>query len=209
MGYFDKIRRADIFVFLDDVAYPKSGNGMGSWTNRVKVSVQGRAHWIGCPLQRQNGLQLIRNVKIASQPWRQKILRTLDANYRREKNYSGGISILEPLLNYETESLSALNINAIREITRALNIPEPKFVLQSELSVSGSSTELLINIVKAVGADGYLCGGGAGGYQEDDLFTEENISLVYQNFQPHSYGRTEDFLPGLSVIDFLLKCPLS
>ena len=30
LGYFDKIRRADIFIFLDAVAYPRAGSsGMG------------------------------------------------------------------------------------------------------------------------------------------------------------------------------------
>ena len=40
LGYFDKIRRADVFVFLDAVDYPRSGSdGMGS---RVKPSRSAR-----------------------------------------------------------------------------------------------------------------------------------------------------------------------
>ncbi len=40
LGYFDKIRRADVFVLLDAVSYPRSGSGgMGSWCNRVQIAI--------------------------------------------------------------------------------------------------------------------------------------------------------------------------
>ncbi len=34
LGYFDKIKRCDKFVVLDDVQFPKTGGG---WSNRVAV----------------------------------------------------------------------------------------------------------------------------------------------------------------------------
>ena len=36
LGYFDKINKSDIFIFLDDVQFPKKG---GNWTNRVQLMV--------------------------------------------------------------------------------------------------------------------------------------------------------------------------
>jgi hypothetical protein len=59
LGYFDKINRADVFVFLDQVAYPKSGSSMGSWCNRVKINIAGVASWISCPVVREHGPQSI------------------------------------------------------------------------------------------------------------------------------------------------------
>ena len=47
-------------------------------------------------------------------------------------------------------------------------------------------------------------GRGAGGYQRAELFAERGIQLVYQNFEPAPYGRKERFMPGLSVIDYLM-----
>jgi len=79
-----------------------------------------------------------------------------------------------------------------------------KYVKQSELGDLGSSTELLINITQAVGADTYLCGGGAGGYQDDQLFSERGIKLEYQNFKPEPYGPVDKFIPGLSILDYLI-----
>ncbi len=78
LGYFDKINRADVFVFLDDVAYPKSGSGMGSWCNRVKLSIQNQSKWVSCPVKRETGQQIIKNVVMAEgKIWREKFLKSL------------------------------------------------------------------------------------------------------------------------------------
>lgn len=206
LGYFNKIQQADTFIFLDNVAYPKSGSGSGSWCNRVQLAIQGSAQWVGCPIRRESGVQLIKDVKIDDkQPWRKKMLRTLEFNYKKARNYQEVIPSLTKLIEYETDCLAAFNVHAIQHISDMLGL-KVKFQLQSELPVSGMSTELLINIVKAVNATTYLCGGGAGSYQDDALFLEHSLKLNYQNFKPEAYGcEPEKFIPGLSVIDFLMK----
>jgi hypothetical protein len=202
LGYFDKIRRADVFVFLDEVAYPKSGKG--SWINRVRVDVQGRPTWFGCPVRRPPGTQSIRNVEIDdAQPWRRKLLRTLEVNYKSAPGFARAIELLQPLLDYPTGRLAQFNEHSVRSIAAALGL-ECRLVRQSQLAVVGTGTRLLIEIVKAVGADAYLCGSGAAGYQEDALFAPSGIELVYQNFAARPYRDPESLLPGLSVIDYLM-----
>ena len=204
-GYFDKIRRADIFVFLDDVDYPKSGSGMGTWSNRVQLAIQGKAAWVGCALQGWSGRKPIREVRFNDAvPWRKKMLRTLEMNYRRAANYEQAIEVLEPLILFETELLSVFNMNAIRTICTMMGI-KGNFLLQSEMNTEGASSQLLINLTKAAGATTYLSGGGASGYQDDDLFLGEGIQVVYQNFNPEPYGDSATFISGLSVIDYLMK----
>ena len=70
--------------------------------------------------------------------------------------------------------------------------------------VEGQATALLVAITQTVGGDTYLAGGGAGGYQRDELFEGDGIQLRYQNFVPHPYGPSDSYIPGLSVIDYLL-----
>ena len=207
LGYFDKIRRADVMIFLDDVAYPRSGSGMGSWSNRVKIAVQGRAHWIGCPLRRYSGVKMIHEIVIGRGPWREKIRRTLDINYRRDPGYASTIEIVDPLLNFETDSLVEYNINAVTTLAVALGLTTTKYYKQSEMGVTGASTQLLVDLVRSARCDAYLAGGGAGGYQEDDLFSANGVELIYQNYSPAPYGPPETFIPGLSVIDYLMKVP--
>ncbi|HEV2547567.1 MAG TPA: WbqC family protein [Stellaceae bacterium] len=205
LGYFNKIQRADVFVFLDDVAFNKSGSGMGCWTNRVAIRVQGKAAWFGCPVRRETGTQLIHTVRIDDrQPWRRKLLRTLEMNYHRAPGFAPTMALIEPLLLFASDNLADFNINAIRSISNHMGA-RCRFHRQSETDVQGKSTELLAALVVAVGANAYLAGGGADEYQEDDVFDRHDIELIHQRFEPHPYGDLARFLPGLSVIDYLMQ----
>jgi hypothetical protein len=205
LGYFEKIRRADVFVFLDAVDYPRAGSdGMGSIVNRVTIAVQGKAHAVGAPLQRAPLGSAIGAITIDDrQPWREKLVRTLAMNYARASNYEPAMALIEPLIRNPETSLAAFNMHAIRTIAAALDL-ETRFVRQSELAAEGAATDLLINLTRAAGCDGYLAGGGAGGYQEDGKFAAAGIALVHQGFKLVSYGPPERFVPGLSAIDYLM-----
>ena len=206
LGYFDKIRRADRFVFLDAVSYPRSGSGgMGSWTNRVMLNIGGNKQWVGCPLKRAAAGALIQDIAIDdAQPWRAKLLKTLDANYRRAVNFQTVMTFLQPLILEPESRLADFNIRAVTAISDRLGLTTA-FLRQSELPHQGRATSLLISLTKAAGADVYLAGGGAGGYQEDDAFgAEVGVRLRYQDFAPAVYGPKERFMPGLSVIDYLM-----
>jgi hypothetical protein len=205
LGYFDKIRMADTFVFLDAVDYPRSGSGgMGSWTNRVRLSIQGEARWVTCPLRRLASGDSILSAEIDdSQPWRKKIVRTLETNYGRAPQFVRSMEFLLPLLESSETNLASFNISAIRAIAQRLGVAA-RFVRQSEVESEGQATERLISIVKAVGGRAYLVGGGATGYQDDELLRAAGLDVVYQCFVPESYGSPKGYLPGLSVIDYLM-----
>jgi len=206
LGYFDKIKRADVFVFMDDVDYPRSGSGgMGSWSNRVKLDIQGNAQWFGCPVDKKTGKGLIKDVRISRDAnWREKALRTLEMNYKKSAYFDAAIAVIKPLLMNPTESLSDFNTHAIQVLATSLGV-QTKFFWQSQLNTKTSSTDLLIEICKAVGAEAYLAGGGAAGYQEDEKFEAAGLKLVFQNYLPAPYGRDDVFIPGLSIIDYLMR----
>jgi hypothetical protein len=206
LGYFEKIRRADLFVFLDGVAYPKSGNSMSSWVNRVRIAVNGEAVWIRAPVIRESGEQIIRKVGLDdSTPWREKILRTLEINYRQAPRFEQCIALIGPLIRHRCEMLADYNVNAVTSLAAALGL-QRRFVRQSELDAKGHATELLVNLVRGIGATTYLSGDGAEGYQKDDLFASNGIHLQRLNFTPRPYVAPPAFIPGLSVIDFLMNC---
>lgn len=205
LGYFDKIARADVFVFLDDVQYPRSGSGgMGGWTNRVWIDVQGRKHWIGAPVRRSALETRIADIVVDdAQPWRAKLMRTLEASYRRAPGWAAHEGLLRPLVEASTDRLCDFNIGAIEAIAARLEL-KCRFVRQSALAGEGAGTDLLISLTRAAGCDAYLAGGGAGGYQDDAAFATAGIGLVYQDFRPEPYGDPARFMPGLSVIDYLM-----
>jgi hypothetical protein len=70
--------------------------------------------------------------------------------------------------------------------------------------VNETSTLRLAELVAWVGARTYLAGGGAKAYQQDELFAERGLGVLYQGFVPPAYPRgNQAVLPGLSVIDAL------
>ena len=205
LGYFEKIRRADALVFLDAVAYPRAGSGgMGSWCNRVRLAVQGEARWVTCPLQHVSLGTPIGAVSIDdAQSWRAKLVRTLEANYGKAPRFDAGMAVLKPLILESESNLASFNIRAIKAIAAHLGL-STRFVLQSTLQYSGKATDLLVSLVKAVDGSAYLSGDGAAGYQRDELFAENGLGLVKLNFVQQAYCEPSRFIPGLSVIDYLM-----
>lgn len=208
LGYFDKIIKSDLFVFMDAVAYPKSGNSMGSWSNRVRIQVQRSPFWLNCPVVREHGPQIIQDVKLDNKSgWRAQRIKTIEYNYKRAAFFDEVFDFVRSLVMYETDGLADYNISNTLAICDKLGI-KCKYVPQSILDTSQSATDLLIEITRKVQGTAYLCGGGAGGYQEDEKFEQGGIELIYQNFQHPIYKQyaSADFMTGMSIIDALMNC---
>ena len=207
LGYFDKLARADVFVVLDDVQFPRTGRG--TWTNRTQVLVNGRAHWLTIPVRRDfNGSRAISAMEIdESQGWRDKRAKTIRMAYGRAPGFGEVWDTLEPLLMNSVSNLAEYNLALIYGIGSSLGIDTSKIVKGSDIRAQGSATEMLISTVRAVGGDAYLSGGGASGYQEDAKFDESGVVLREQAFvEPvRDQHGAEHFVAGLSVLDSLMN----
>ncbi len=206
LGFFDKIHRSDVFVVLDNAQFSKTG---GTWTNRVQLVVNKEPAWVTVPIVRAyHGLRTIREMRInESQPWRAKLLRTIELNYGRASHFKEVEPLVREVIEERTADLAEYNLTAIRTLCTALDLATP-IVIGSTLQTEGRSTDLLIAMVKAVGGAGYLVGGGAAGYQEDEKFRKAGIDLVHQEFQHPTYPQfnTISIKPGLSIVDALMNC---
>lgn len=207
LGYFNKIYKADVFIFLDGVDYPKSSKTMSTWSNRVAAFINGEKHWINCPVVREEGKQKICDVRIdESVDWRKKLIKTLEYSYKRSDFYDEVSDFIFNLIMNRSETLAEFNIRNIRELCKKFGI-NSRFYRQTELETTKSATELLIEITKAVNCDTYMCGGGAGGYQEDALFEKSELELKYQNYNAPCYKQKDgECIQGLSVLDVLFNC---
>jgi hypothetical protein len=77
LGYFGKLLKSDIFVFLDDAQIPKKGS---SWSNRVRVLIGGRPQWITSPISREDGYQILKDVSFSEPTWQ----RTIEETYQKK-----------------------------------------------------------------------------------------------------------------------------
>lgn len=207
LGYFHKIARADVFVFLDDAQHPATGS---TWSNRVRLLVAGEPRWVTAPMLRPaHGTQRLDEVAWAPQPWRDKLLKTLAANYSRAPCFAEAMGLLEPLVRNPEPRLAPYNMHAVRTLAAAFGIAT-QMRQASEFAIDSTATERLAALTKRVQCDTYLAGGGAQGYQEDVLFGQAGLRLEYLSFRHPVYPQrgSEAFQPGLSVIDALMHCGL-
>jgi len=81
LGFFDQMRRADAFIYYDDVQFDKHG-----WRNRNRVKApDGRPHWLTVPvLHSGRNWPRILDVGIDNRtPWARKHVGTLRQFYSR------------------------------------------------------------------------------------------------------------------------------
>lgn len=206
LGWWDKLVRADVLVLLDDVQFPKKG---GTWMNRVRMLVGGEPRWVTVPVDRAyTGTRSVREMRIdESKPWRESVIATVQSSYARAPFAGEVLPIVEAALADRTERIAELNERTIRLLANRLSLDTSKLVRQSELGVSGTGTQLLAELCRAVGGDAYLSGDGADGYLEPDLFRSVGLVLTYQEFTPPRYPQpVTGYVAGLSVVDALMSC---
>ncbi|WP_167784715.1 WbqC family protein [Ramlibacter rhizophilus] len=208
LGYFDKIARSDVFVVLDDVQHQKTGS---NWSTRVKLLVSGEPRWVSAPVRRPaHGTVLLHQLQWDPlQPWREKLLKTLELSYARCPQYEETMALVEPLVRNPEPGVAAYNLHAVRGIAQALGLATP-FVLASSFAVADSASQRLAALTAAAGCDSYLAGAGAQDYQDGGVFEARGIRLVWQDFRPRPYPQRglAEFVPGLSVIDALMNAGL-
>jgi len=205
LGYFQKIARADAFVFLDAVAFSK-----GSWTNRVRLLVSGQARWATCPVLHKMG-QAINEVRIdPKRPWRKKLVKTLEQNYGRAGHFGEVMAWLAPLIASPADLLADFNVPCIAEIARRLGLP-CRFVRQSELpgpaDAQAAGSAALVGICRAMSADAYLAGDGAADYEDRTAYEAAGVRLMHNRFRDMIFAQvgSRQFVPGLSILDGLFN----
>lgn len=201
LGYFYKMVLCDIFVLLDNVQYTKN-----SFINRNKVKTPQGAIWVTVPVRFQFG-ELINQVHINnSTDWRKNHLKTLELNYRKTAYFGEVFPDLQRLyFQKDWQNLCEFNIALIKYVISYLGL-EKKLIIASDIKTEGKSTDRLVDIVKKLGGDSYLSGFGAVNYQEETIFHDAGIELRYSGFVHPQYPQVwNDFIPNLSIIDFLFN----
>ncbi|MFH1201746.1 MAG: WbqC family protein [Candidatus Omnitrophota bacterium] len=203
LGYFDKIDRSDMFVFLDDVQFKKN-----EWQNRNKIKTSKDWQWVSVPVMHKFPQQ-IRAVTINNDiDWPRQHLNALIINYNKAPYFGDYIDFFKTVYSERWTYLSELNISIIKSIVKILGI-KTKLVRSCDLKQPGLATEHLINICKNLGADTYLSGEGGRLYLETEKFKKQGIELIFQDFRhpryKQLYEKKQPFIENLSIVDLLFN----
>ncbi|WP_254532820.1 WbqC family protein [Natrinema gelatinilyticum] len=198
IGYFQKIYRCDVFVFLDTVEYTSN-----SWINRNKIKTPDGWTWLTVPVHGSNGS--IADMVIANDSWRNSHEKSLQQNYGKAENFDEINDLFAQAYAKSWESLCELNINLVRKLADRLGL-ECRFVRSSELDVDASSSERIVRLCTELGADRYFSGTGARSYNDHTQFETADITLEYQSIEHPQYEqRFGDFVSKLSIVDVLMN----
>ncbi len=203
LGYFAQLMRSDVFVIYDNVQYDKH-----SWRNRNRIKTAQGPHWLTVPvLTRGQNWPTNRDVKIDNlHDWRRKHWLSLRQSYARAPFFSDYAGIFEPLYARTWDFLLDLNMASFTAMSAALGIKR-EIRLASELGVEGTSTERLVRICQALGADCFYEGAAGRDYIDPAVFEAANITLEFQDYGHPTYPQLHgNFVPYLSAVDLLFNC---
>lgn len=200
LGFFDKMRQVDTFVFFDDVQYEKN-----YFDNRNKIKTANGWMWLTVPVkyrheQKHNEVRIENNL-----PWRDKHKRAITINYARAPYFKDYFPFFEDIYNQEWEKIADLNYAIIKFIVHHFNL-KCELVFSSDLKAEGKKVEKIFNICKLLKADFYLSGPFGRNYLDEELFRKNNIEVEYQNFiHPIYHQLFGDFIPAMGAIDLLMN----
>lgn len=199
IGYFHKIYRSDVFVFLDDVEYTS-----GSWINRNKIKTPDGWSWLTVPV-RETSVPISEVRLVREDEWETEHWKTLTHNYGGADHFEEWEQFFRSTYDGSWERLYPLNRHLIEGICDRLGI-ECEFVEASAYDIELQAPERLAALCESVDADTYLCGMGADEYMEREAFEQRDVSVKYQDFDYPTYQqRFGDFVPSLSLVDLLLN----
>lgn len=203
LGFFDQFRRADIFVYYDDVQYDTHG-----WRNRNRIKTQHGAQWLTVPV-RHSGLERPRILDVAIDgrtPWARKHVASVRQAYARAPFLSRYLPDLQAVLERSWERLVDLDIAVVELMCRWLGLAR-RVERSSALGIDGERSERLVRLCRHFGAGIYLSGNAAQEYLETALFEREGIRVEWQNFRHPVYPQFHgEFMPFLSALDLVLNC---
>lgn len=201
LGFFDKVKKSDIFIILDNVQFIDSG-----FEHRNKIKTKDGMQWLTVPVRKNLG-QPIKDVETANQKWQRKHWRSIELNYHKSPNWEKYYVFFEEYYRQEYKYLIDATMPVIEWFMDTFKLRR-KIIMASELlpKTDLKSTELLVELVKRAKGTTYLSGKMGKDYLNESRFEEEDIKLEYQNFQHPSYVQQfGNFIPNLSALDYLFN----
>lgn len=202
LGYFDKIARANVFVYLDTVQFEKN-----SFINRNQIKTPQGALWLTIPVKTKghtSGSMLTTEID-DSQPWRIKHLKSIEMNYRKAARFEECFPKIEALLNMPESNLANYCFHQLRFWLDELGI-DTRVVRSSELPVTSAKSDLVLNLCQHFGAQHYLSGALGRDYLVEEDFSHAGIAIEYQSYKSPAYPQLwGDFMPNLGILDWWMN----
>ena len=171
LGYFDKIKRSDIFIFLDTVQYEKN-----SYTNRNKIKTQNGSLWLSIPVVKTNHFdKIMTEMPIDNKSnWQRKHLNSIQMSYSKAIHFKELFPQLQELYKKNYDNIVDITWEHLMFWLKVLNI-NTKIIKSSSLNITSKKSDLVYDLCTAVGADYYISGALGKDYLEVEKFKRAHI----------------------------------
>lgn len=205
LGFFDKMKKSDIFVIYGDAQFEKS-----DFQHRNRIRIYHGYKWLTVPVEKKH--IPINEIRIKNEVATWKGVRWSDAhfkdirdNYKDTPFYSVYEEQIKRIYEKTYDKMVDLNMELITFLIKAFAI-DVEMVFSTELGFTSKSTERLVEIVEALDGDVYLSGPNGKDYLNVSLFENKGIKVDFQHFKHPVYKqRYEGFVPNMAAIDALFN----
>lgn len=206
IGLIHKAFQSDIFIYLTDVKFSSS-----NFQNKTFIhGSNGKELRLTVPIQKKPD-QL--NEKLISyhppnDKWKRKQLKQISEIYGKAPYFQEFYPLLAEEYQKNHLLLIDLNIKLIDQILKYLKY-NGRTYRSTDFDTSSGKTERLVSLVKQTGGSCYLSGKSGKQYLLEDLFQQEGIEVVYQDFIHPIYEVKHDkeCIKNLSIIDWIMYYP--
>jgi len=152
---------------------------------------------------------MISDVQVADNEWKKKIINKVHVNYLKAPYYSKYCDDLYEIIDKcESDCLADINFSIFMYLMKLLEI-QVDVIISSRMQIQSTDpTGRLVEICKKIGASAYIAGRGGMNYLNLAAFENENIKVIWQDFDPQNVVYPQvgnEFLAGLSIIDCLFN----
>lgn len=205
LPYLQRLKQADLFVFLDDVQ--RQGRG---FENRNRILNRGKPIWLTIPIS-SSSREKICSTKISNTSWIAEHLNKISTYYANHPFYDSQIcnTLYANLPLYHGTMDYVSNILKIMMNTTKLFNFTPNYILASSLDIDHTLTgpKHLVDILRAVNADTYISGPNGKNYNiEQELNGEFKIYYNHPYSYPYNQPMNPSFIPYLAFIDEIFCC---
>jgi hypothetical protein len=186
-GWYDKVRRSDIFVILDQVQYER-----GSFVNRTDIVVGGKLCRLTIPIERGHlGERICDKKVIVKDNWWEYHCNKIREGYKdSSKWYTRMEMILQNVINN-----AWMFVLGEMQIYIPSDLKDKKIVKQSDIGVTGKKLDLIVNLCHHFGADQFLFGELGKNYCDEAYLRSQGIEPLFQHYED----------PKVSIIDSLFN----
>jgi hypothetical protein len=201
IGYWQLLAAVDCFVVYDNIQYTKKG-----WINRNRFLRNGSDSYFTVPIKQASDYLNVDEREVAADFDRDKLLRSLEAAYRRAPHFGATFPVIERIIRNPTTNLFGYVYESIIAIAGVLGITTPLVVSSTvDIPEGVQSEQKVLAICRAMRAGKYVNPIGGRELYSGAAFSNAGIQLEFMQTRPIVYPQFgAEFVPNLSIVDVLM-----